>query len=58
MHCTSNSELKEIYFIQGFKEFIWDLKPGYKATSEEAALYALDAIDEKWGKKYANAVKS
>ena len=40
------------------KEFIRDLKPVYKATSEEAALYALDAMDEIWGKKYENAVKS
>ena len=43
---------------KNLKEFISDLKPVYKATTEEAALYALDAMDKKWGKKYANAVKS
>lgn len=40
------------------KEFTNDLKPIYKASTEEAALYALDELDEKWGKKYPNSVKT
>jgi transposase-like protein len=35
-----------------------DLKLIYKATTEDAALYELDVLDEKWSKKYINAVKS
>jgi len=40
------------------KAFTADLKPIYKASTEEAALLALDALEEKWGKKYAIAIKS
>lgn len=40
------------------KQFTADLKPVYKAVSEEAGLAALDAFDEKWGGKYPLAVKS
>jgi transposase-like protein len=40
------------------KEFMRDLKLVYKATTEDAALYELDVLDEKWSKKYINAVKS
>jgi transposase-like protein len=40
------------------KAFTTDLKPIYKAVTEEAALAALDELEEKWGKKYALAIKS
>lgn len=40
------------------KQFTTDLKPVYKAVSEEAGLAALDAFDEKWGGRYPLAVKS
>ena len=40
------------------KEFMNDLKLVYKATTEDAALYELDLLDEKWSKKYFSAVKS
>lgn len=35
-----------------------DLKPIYKATSEESALEALSKFDDKWGKKYPIITKS
>ncbi|WP_205408920.1 transposase [Listeria goaensis] len=35
-----------------------DLKPIYKAATEELALEALSAFDEKWGKKYPIITKS
>ena len=40
------------------KQFTADLKPIYKAATEEIALMALDEFDGKWGKKYPLAVKS
>jgi putative transposase len=40
------------------KQFTADLKPIYKAVTEEVAMMALDDFDEKWGKKYPLAVKS
>jgi transposase-like protein len=40
------------------KAFIADLKPVYKAPTEQAALDALNECEEKWGKKYPLAVKS
>lgn len=40
------------------KGFISDLKPIYKAPTEESALVALDEFEEKWGKKYPLAIKS
>lgn len=40
------------------KQFTADLKPVYKAVSEEAGLAALDGFDEKWGGRYPLAVKS
>lgn len=40
------------------KQFTADLKPVYKAVSEEAGLAALDDFDEKWGGRYPLAVKS
>ena len=40
------------------KHFTSDLKPIYKAPTEETALSALKAIEEQWGKKYPLAVKS
>ena len=40
------------------KQFTADLKPVYKAPTEETALAALDEFEEKWGKKYPLGVKS
>lgn len=40
------------------KHFTSDLKPIYKAPTEETALSALKALEEQWGKKYPLAVKS
>ena len=40
------------------KAFTADLKPVYKATSEESALAALDDFEAKWSLKYALGVKS
>ena len=39
------------------KAFIADLKPVYKAVSENDALEALSHLEEKWENKYALAVK-
>ena len=40
------------------KQFCEDMKPIYHAPNEAAGLEALGAFEEKWGKKYAYAVKS
>ena len=40
------------------KQFTVDLKPVYKAPTEEAALHAMDEFEAKWGGKYPLAVKS
>lgn len=40
------------------RQFTADLKPIYKAPTEEIALAALDEFEEKWGKKYPLGVKS
>lgn len=40
------------------KAFTKDLKEIYKAASEEAAVSALDSLEDKWGKKYPLAIKS
>ena len=40
------------------KAFTADLKPIYKAATEESALAALDELEAKWGGKYALGVKS
>lgn len=40
------------------KQFTTDLKPVYKAPTEEIALAALDEFEAKWGKKYPLGVKS
>jgi putative transposase len=40
------------------KAFSVDLKPIYKAATEELALSALDELEVKWGGKYALDVKS
>ena len=40
------------------KAFSSDLKPIYKAATEESALAALDELEQKWGGKYALGVKS
>ncbi len=40
------------------KQFTVDLKPVYKAPTEEIALAAMDEFEAKWGGKYPLAVKS
>jgi len=40
------------------KPFMADLKPVYKAATEELALEYLDELDGKWGKKYPFALRS
>ena len=40
------------------KKFTADLKPIYKAPTEELALAALDELEAKWGKQYSLGVKS
>lgn len=40
------------------KQFTADLKPVYKAATEETALAALDEFEAKWGTKYPLGVKS
>ena len=40
------------------KAFTADLKPIYKAATEEFALQALDDLEAKWGAKYGLGVKS
>jgi putative transposase len=40
------------------KAFIADLRPVYKAVTENDALSALDEFENKWSKKYALGVKS
>jgi transposase-like protein len=40
------------------KAFVADLKPVYKAPTEELGLAALDELEAKWGSKYALGVKS
>ena len=39
------------------KEFCADLKPIYKAPTEEVAKEALEEVENKWGKQYPLAVK-
>ncbi|MDZ7838939.1 MAG: IS256 family transposase [Actinomycetota bacterium] len=40
------------------KAFVADLKKVYKAVNEEAALAALDSLEETWGKKYPLSIKT
>ena len=40
------------------KEFVKDLKLVYKADTEEMAVVALDALEDKWGAKYTASVTS
>ena len=40
------------------KAFIADLKDIYQASTEDAALSALDTLEEKWGTKYPSSVSS
>lgn len=40
------------------KPFMKDLKGVYQADTEELALSALDALEEKWGKKYPSSIAS
>lgn len=40
------------------KEFTQDMKDVYAAPTRQAALAALEALDQKWGSKYTYAIKS
>lgn len=40
------------------KEFMKDLKPVYKAASEEIGFQNLELLESKWGKKYSIIIKS
>ena len=40
------------------KEFMKDLKPVYKAATEDEALLNLDKLQEKWGNKYPLPINS
>jgi len=40
------------------KQFTSDLKPIYRAATEEIGLELLDEFEEKWGSKYPLAIKS
>ena len=40
------------------KAFTADLKPVYKAVTEDAALAAMDGFEAKWGTKYPLAIRS
>jgi len=40
------------------KEFIRDVKPIYRAPSEESGLAALEDLEKKWGAKYPMSVRS
>lgn len=40
------------------KKFMADLKLVYQAATEEAALEALDALEETWGDKYPSSISS
>ena len=40
------------------KQYVADLKPVYKAATEESALAALDEFESKWGAKYPLGIKS
>lgn len=40
------------------KAFLADLKLVYKSDSEDQALVELDALEEKWGKKYSMVITS
>lgn len=48
---------KFVYY-KDMKPFVADLKKIYQAATEDAALMALDELDEKWGAKYAASVES
>ncbi|MGK9370178.1 IS256 family transposase [Melioribacter sp. Ez-97] len=40
------------------KQFMQELRKVYSAPTEEAALIALDKLEESWGKKYSLAIKT
>lgn len=40
------------------KPFMKDLRPVYTSPTEEAALFELDNLDKKWGKKYPIVINS
>jgi transposase-like protein len=58
--CIVHQIRNSIRFV-GYKDLkavTTDLKPIYKASTEELALEALSEFDEKWGKKYPIITKS
>ena len=48
---------KFIYY-KDLKQFTDDLKLIYQAPTEDMAMEHLDGLEEKWGKKYPNAINS
>ena len=50
--------LNKYVSYKDIKQFTADLKPVYKAATEETALAALDEFEAKWGAKYPLGVKS
>lgn len=58
--CVVHQIRNSVKFV-GYKDLktvTTDLKPIYKASTEEQALEALSDFDEKWGKKYPIIIKS
>ncbi|WPH45595.1 IS256 family transposase [Enterococcus faecalis] len=58
--CIVHQIRNSIRFVgyKDLKALTADLKPIYKASTEELALEALSEFDEKWGKKYPIITKS
>lgn len=56
IHQLRNS-FKYVYYKHS-KEFMKDFKSVYTSINEEAALEALENVEEKWGEKYPSAIKS
>ncbi|WP_429975584.1 IS256 family transposase [Enterococcus sp. DIV0086] len=58
--CIVHQIRNSIRFVgyKDLKAITTDLKPIYKASTEELALEALSEFDEKWGKKYPIITKS
>jgi len=59
-HCIVHQVRYTTKFVnyKGLKPFVKDLKEVYQAATEELALENLDALEEKWGKKYPSSVAS
>ncbi len=49
---------KDVFNYNDLKKFSADFKAVYNAPNEDAALSELDAVREKWGKKYPYAIRN